>query len=287
MDTSSYDILVPYMKNRAVQVDFSLTRYQRIAHPQPSVESTIEQTWQKAITKTPSLFNASKFRLADCKTSPNDPITFQLGLTDYKTYVGTHCFPSQTLHTNRFARQHMARPIGNVTIINTVDQYTVLLVRCQQGVDFPGALASPGGHPEPSQLSSPPLKEGDPRVLELLASAARDEVLEETFLNDSHVPPASSFTFLGVVERAYDGKSSIAYYTKLFATKSQVEHLYQSHKEHNVESDSLLCIPIQQLRKFPSSSFFKPGSQHETLPIVPELRGAAQLWSDMIDNENS
>src|SRR3989338_3448332 len=79
-----------------VHIDFDPVKY-RMKSTQ-LVEDKIAEIWERKLDLAKKLnkilFNASKFRLHDCKLimnphhHPPEEIKLQLGLTDYKTFIG-------------------------------------------------------------------------------------------------------------------------------------------------------------------------------------------------------
>lgn len=279
-------IAVPYAAGRnTVNVEFSLTAFQRAPHSDADVEASIDETWERRKRDNPTLFNGRKFRLAGMTVSPRN-VLLQIGLTDYKTYIGTHAWDANTpTKTAFFAPRNKARALGNVIILRTTDGAVPFIVRSGQSADAPLALALPGGHPEPDDISSPPLYEKDPRVSMLLPASARAEVLEELFLSDKDVVPASQFIFLGIVDRLPDLKPSLIYYALAHISSDDVRKRYTKGNVLFDESVNLVLDRIECLHRvvvgettIKGAGRFKP---------VPETLGAAALWRQMMKTNSN
>lgn len=270
--TGAYDIVIPYALNRDLRVEFAPSLYNRLPHPHPPTESSIETTWQAVLKSNPALFNALKFRLSHVTTTLQRA-TLHIGLTDYKAYQGTHGAPDVL---QRFGPKHMARPLGNVVIVQTNDDCTILIVRNQKVGEGKGALAFPGGHPEPGALE-PAVVEGEgQRVRDELFEGARREVLEELFLDESHVQTAGDIVCLGVVQRRRDGKASQVFYARVYLKAEEVKERYKQRNVGMEESISLIIMPIGQLEQVAKEG------EVGGVPGVAELTGGAELYVQMM-----
>jgi len=62
--------------------------------PLPSaLEACIDETWTRRVSDNPTLWNGSKFRISSVSDG-NDGVTFHLGITSYKDFIGTNWSPS-------------------------------------------------------------------------------------------------------------------------------------------------------------------------------------------------
>lgn len=271
-----YHILVPYLVDRIVTADFSLSAYQRQPHPDAAIEASIAQTWVQRKLSNNTLFNGRKLRLAEVVASSSEVI-LRMGLTDYKTYLGTHLPPVRLARS--FSPSNMARALGNVIILCTTDSAVPFIVRSRQSADAPLALALPGGHPEPDDIP-PPLQDGDPRITALLPASARAELLEELFLSENDVVPASHFVFLGIVERIPDRKPSMVYYAQALVSADDVRRSYKRGNVLRDESVDLVIDTVHRLQDMTPTLVRLSGvGSHRP---VPETLGAAALWRQMM-----
>ncbi|XP_020691299.1 nudix hydrolase 9 isoform X3 [Dendrobium catenatum] len=141
-----------------VYVDFGIS-YDRIPHPDTKLEESINEIWTLQTEKNQSLYNGKKFRYgghtlhhadgADNKSS----VCLHLGLTDYRTFVGTNLSPLWEnflvpSKDDSICCQHSASPLGNGAIVKTADKRVLVLQRSLNVGEFPGYFVFPGGHSE-------------------------------------------------------------------------------------------------------------------------------------------
>lgn len=278
MDGSGgHELPLAYARDWKLVVDFSPSKYNRVPHADATLEATIDQVWRTVTAANPSLFNGSKFRLHGLCEGPSSRCTLQLGLTDYRTFQGTHASPDPR---SRFGLSCMALPLGNVVIVETLDKFTVLLVRNASVGEGKGACVFPGGHPEPSAII-PVAEEGDgDRVLGELWDGARREVIEELFLTDAQVQTVEEMRFLGVVKRKRDAKASMVFYTQVALTGDALRAVYRERNVEQEETVGIIVKPLEWLREVPSDGLV----DGQFVPM-PETVGAAELWVHMADAE--
>lgn len=82
----------------------------------------------------------------------------RLGLTDYKSYVGSNLgrewkrfFDEGVMNGN--ANDFFANPLGNQCVVVLRDGYHVIVNRSHQVAEGEGKLTCLGGHPEPLVIS--------------------------------------------------------------------------------------------------------------------------------------
>ncbi|KAJ7947723.1 Nudix hydrolase 9 [Quillaja saponaria] len=137
--------------------------YDRIPHPDSCLEKKISEIWEQRVQKNKSLYNGNKFRyggnvLHSGSGSGHEPhVCLQLGLTDYRTFIGTNLNPlwerflvqseDDSIHC-----QHTSNPLGNGAIVETIDRKILVLQRSNNVGEFPGHFVFPGGHPEPQEV---------------------------------------------------------------------------------------------------------------------------------------
>lgn len=169
----------------------------------------------------------------------------------------------------------MARPLGNVVIVQTNDNCTVLIVRNQKVGEGKGAVAFPGGHPEPCALEPPAVEGEGQRVRDELYKGARREVLEELFLEEGHVQASGDMLCLGVVQRKRDDKASQVFYARVYLRAEEVETRYKERNVQMEESVELIIMPIEQLEQVAKEG------EVGGVPGVTELAGGAALYVQM------
>ncbi|XP_030524540.1 nudix hydrolase 9 isoform X2 [Rhodamnia argentea] len=146
-----------------VSADFNVS-YDRIPHPDIDLENSISEIWDQRIQRNASLYNGTKFRYAgyitDKEGSGFDKISWvslHLGLTDYRTFVGTNLNPLWETFLvpskeDTICCQHTSSPLGNGAIVETLDKKILVLRRSNNVGEFPGHFVFPGGHPEPQEI---------------------------------------------------------------------------------------------------------------------------------------
>lgn len=240
-----YDVL--FVGSAAV-VDFDPIRYGRVPHPDAAKEAAaIDGTWAAAVAARPATYNATKFRLAGVLATPTDrnsgsddgatgavaaTVTLQLGLTDYRTYVGTHLGSGDSPMAFWGDPRHLALALGNAAVVVTSDGRVPLLRRSAAVVEGSGHYAVPGGHPEPSALTG---ADGDGRAFpadpaaaaaavsaELTASMAR-EIVEELYLSPDAVPLDCLVLLGGVARGGGCGRPQLCYRAALKLSSGAVE----------------------------------------------------------------
>ncbi|KAL2596935.1 hypothetical protein AAZX31_11G141100 [Glycine max] len=100
-DTSSFTLLVSCTSGLSLsQVSVACSEaYDRIPHSEVSLENTISEIWEQRSQKNNSFFNGKKFRYGGYVLESGDGsvcephLCLHLGLTDYRTFVGTNLSP--------------------------------------------------------------------------------------------------------------------------------------------------------------------------------------------------
>lgn len=271
MDGSGgHHLALPYHPTRRLHVLFSRANDRQ---PHPEHDPPLDQIWDRLTQSNPTLFNARKFRLHALSHAPTYS-NLHLGLTDYKTFQATHMPPHPVA---RLGRQHMALPLGNVIVVATRDESTLLLVRNRAVGEGKGALVFPGGHPEPDAMHPPPREGENARVLDELFQGARREVLEELFLDDQHLSSVQEMRVLGIVERKGDAKPSMVFFARTALTAGEVCATYQRGNVRQEETNAIIAKPLGFLRELAA------GARLHGADPMPETVGAAQLWAQMRD----
>ncbi|XP_024388563.1 nudix hydrolase 9 [Physcomitrium patens] len=246
-----------------LEVEFS-PAYDRQPHPDSALENSIEKMWEERLAVQPSFFNGSKFRYGGYEILTGSEemawatsARLHLGLTDYKTFVGTNLCP----HWEHFlapdvedaARcRHTASPLGNGAIVKTADHKIVVLQRGSNVGEFPNTLVFPGGHSEPVEIGIKghvdSNSDTEKRALE--AKVAREmfegitrEVVEETGIPASFL---SEPLFIGISRRVLNVRPTAFYFIKCALSSSQVQAYYLRAAD-GFESSHLLLVPQDEL----------------------------------------
>lgn len=262
---SSYILLLKCpsgLSPHQVSVDFNPS-YDRTPHPDPTLEDSISQTWNRRIQETPSLFNATKFRyggyaLHDVNgSSDKTNVCLHLGLTDYRTFIGTNLsnewekfivpFEDDSLRC-----QHTSSPLGNGAVVETADKKIIVLQRSNNVGEFPGYFVFPGGHPEPQEIGI--LAHGCDQGLtdsedinrktskEMFDSITR-EVVEEIGVS---APCLSDPIFIGISRRELNVRPTAFFFLKCSLESMEVEQLY-SKAQDGYESVQIYTVSREEL----------------------------------------
>uniref|UniRef100_A0A1D1XH06 Nudix hydrolase 9 n=1 Tax=Anthurium amnicola TaxID=1678845 RepID=A0A1D1XH06_9ARAE len=256
---SAYKLLLSCpsgLSRSQVLVDFSAS-YDRIPHPAASLEKSIAEIWSQRIQENPSLYNGQKFRYGGCTLKSGDDsrqnsVSLKLGLTDYRTFVGTNLNP---LWENFLASSeddtvrcwHMASPLGNGAIVETSDKRILVLQRSFNVGEFPGYFVFPGGHSEPKEIgiSGHPTDEIltdsevlNEKVAEEMFDGISREVVEEIGV------PAPSLTdpiFIGISRRELNVRPTAFFFLQCNLESKEVQQLY-SNAQDGYESTQLYAM---------------------------------------------
>lgn len=151
--------------------------YNRRMHPGDPDDRRTEEAWEVRKAANPRLFNGSKFRFGgivssgagDADAAPFSlagkptprvlagDITVRLGLTDYKSYLGTNTAPhaAELVAAGRELGDeaaYLAHPMGVGAMVTTADGHALFIRRSSNVAEAPGMVDVPGGHPEPSAI---------------------------------------------------------------------------------------------------------------------------------------
>eukprot|EP00252_Welwitschia_mirabilis_P015501 TRINITY_DN3408_c0_g1_i1.p1 TRINITY_DN3408_c0_g1~~TRINITY_DN3408_c0_g1_i1.p1 ORF type:complete len:300 (-),score=64.89 TRINITY_DN3408_c0_g1_i1:432-1331(-) len=244
-------------------VDFSPS-YDRKPHPDIQLEQAIEEVWKQRISTNPSLYNGKKFRYGGCRSLLCDGKSLQmppnclcLGLTDYRTFIGTNLAPSWEnflVPVEDDAEQcaHVSSPLGNGAVVETKDNYIVVLERSHNVGEFPGHLVFPGGHSEPKELGiSSHAYGGEETDVESLNSRISEEMFDgilREVVEEIGVPEIalSDPIFIGVSRRALNVRPTAFFFIKCSLDSAEVYDFY-AKAEDGFESTNLHMVPKSEL----------------------------------------
>ena len=86
--------------------------------PLPSaLEACIDETWTRRVSDNPTLWNGSKFRISSVSDG-NDGVTFHLGITSYKDFIGTNWSPSAAELRQLGSRDRSDTQVSTLLIIS-------------------------------------------------------------------------------------------------------------------------------------------------------------------------
>ncbi|XP_009598251.1 nudix hydrolase 9 isoform X1 [Nicotiana tomentosiformis] len=254
--------------------------YDRIPHPDSSLEQSISEIWDARVQQSSSLYNGTKFRYGGCNFNVgNDPkqqphVSLQLGLTDYRTFVGTNLSPiwerylvqSEELHITLHRAetsndciqcQHTSSPLGNGALVETSDKKILVLQRSNKVGEFPGYFVFPGGHPEPQEvgiISHDGFKELNQcrpinsKVSQEMFDSIVREVVEEI---GAPADSLSSPIFIGISRRVLNVRPTAFFFIKCNLQSDEIQQLYSS-AEDGFESTQLYAVSMSDLENMAS-----------------------------------
>lgn len=267
-----YDLLLACpsgLTRSQLQIDFG-SSYDRVPHPDLDLEGAIEKIWEERKQANPSLFTASKFRYGGHKIlraeeKESHHVCLCLGLTDYKTFVGTNLCSKWEAFLNYSEDdvercKYTASPLGNGAVVETRDNCILVLKRSEHVGEFPGHFVFPGGHSEPWEIgicghtnsSMDNVAELNTKIAEEMFNGITKEVVEET-----GVPPSSLSDplFIGISRRVLNVRPTAFFFMRCSLSSLEVFQFYK-HAQHGFESTQLLSSTKDNL---PSAARNMPG----------------------------
>ncbi|KAK7312513.1 hypothetical protein VNO77_36422 [Canavalia gladiata] len=240
--------------------------YDRIPHADVSLEKSISEIWEQRSLKNNSLFNGTKFRYGGYVLHARDGLDHEphlclhLGLTDYRTFVGTNLSPLWEKYLvssedDSVLCQHTSSPLGNGAVVETVDNKILVLQRSNNVGEFPGHFVFPGGHPEPQEIGIT-----SHQYVNELTESINSKVSQEMF--DSIVRevveeigvPASSLSipaFIGISRRDLNVRPTAFFFIKCSLDSKEVQQFY-SNAQDGYESTQLYAVPMTELENMTS-----------------------------------
>ncbi|XP_060614406.2 uridine diphosphate glucose pyrophosphatase NUDT22 isoform X1 [Anolis sagrei] len=243
----------------------------------------IEATWAERCKQNPWLFDGDKFRLHSVKLD-GAVLTFLLGLTCYKDFVGTNLgdgaarLQQQGWEDFGDRQAYLAQPLGVGAMLHTADDKFVFLKRSLLVGEAPGKVDIPGGHPEPQVVRGSTALEGpichqdlqgDLVVQELFSSVLR-EIQDEVNLPSATL---SSPVLLGIARNETSaGRCSVEFYVRCSLTSEEVRHYYAIGGPEAQESTSVIFVNREDvLTMEQNGELWKE--------LCPSAKGAVRLYS--------
>uniref|UniRef100_A0A8D2JIB6 Nudix hydrolase 22 n=1 Tax=Varanus komodoensis TaxID=61221 RepID=A0A8D2JIB6_VARKO len=237
----------------------------------PSDNFEIETTWAARREQNPWLFDAPKFRLHSIMLE-GTILSFQLGLTCYKDFVGTNLaeraghLQEQGFKDFGNSQAYLAEPLGVGAMVHTTDDQFVFLRRSLCVGEAPGKIDVPGGHPEP--LVRPLQHEDFPRksvVQELFSSVLRE--IEDELCGLLSV--LSRPLLLGIARNQTSaGRCSAEFYVRCSLTSEQIRIYYVVGGAEAHESTGILFV----------SRKVRAGNDELWHELSPSAKGAITLY---------
>lgn len=249
--------------------------FDRIPHPDINLENSIAEIWERRTGENPSLFNGKKFRYGGHNLkkggvlNQEEHVVLHLGLTDYRTFVGTNLNPSWdkfliSSEDDIKQCQHTSSPLGNGAVVETSDRRILVLQRSNKVGEFPGHFVFPGGHPEPqevgivSHLYDKDFKASEDihkKVSQEMFDSIIREVVEEIGVSAASL---SDPVFIGISRRELNVRPTAFFFIKCCLHSKEIQHLYSS-AEDGYESTELYTVSRDDLEKMTSKM---PGCHH-------------------------
>ncbi|KAJ8636953.1 hypothetical protein MRB53_011220 [Persea americana] len=260
IDPTSYKLLLACPSGYSpeqVLVDFSAS-FDRVPHPDNDLEDSISEIWNRRIQENPSLYNGKKFRYGGYSMHdvgvPNQEsnVCLHLGLTDYRTFVGTNLNPLWEKflvpsEDDSIRCQHTASPLGNAAVVETADKKILVLQRSYNVGEFPGHFVFPGGHSEPEEigLSAHHHKEDltdsgniNNKVSQEMFDGIIREVVEEIGVPS---PSLTDPVFIGISRRELNVRPTAFFFLKCNLKSQEIQQLY-SKAQDGYESTQLYTV---------------------------------------------
>ncbi|XVF05582.1 hypothetical protein REPUB_Repub05bG0185100 [Reevesia pubescens] len=242
--------------------------YDRIPHSDINLENSISEIWDQRVQKNASLFNGKKFRYGGYSQRSGDGLNqesyvcLHLGLTDYRTFVGTNLSPLWekflvASEDDSTRCQHTSSPLGNGAIVETSDNKIVVLQRSNNVGEFPGHFVFPGGHPEPQEVGvetheySKDSKDSQ-LVNEKVSKEMFDSIIREV-VEEIGVPTTSLSDplFIGISRRVLNVRPAIFFFIKCGLESKEIQKLY-SNAQDGYESTQLYTVSMIELESMAS-----------------------------------
>ncbi|KAL3518268.1 hypothetical protein ACH5RR_020857 [Cinchona calisaya] len=270
-----------------VSVDFG-EAYDRIPHPDVNLENSISEIWDQRVEKNASLFNGLKFRYGGhylydkCGSDQEPQVCLRLGLTDYRTFVGTNLNPLWErflLPSEDDCRQcqHTSSPLGNGAVIETSDKRILVLQRSNNVGEFPGHYVFPGGHPEPEEIGILSHDARDAISHEMMRKKLTQEMFDSIIrevVEEIGVPgDAISYpVFIGISRRVFNVRPTAFFFMTCSLESMEVQQLYRSAVD-GYESTQLYAVSMDDLDKM---AIKMPGCHHGGYALFKLMRDAAE-----------
>ncbi|GMG98221.1 hypothetical protein Nepgr_000061 [Nepenthes gracilis] len=216
--------------------------YDRIPHPDIKLESSIAEVWDRKLQQNTSLFNGKKFRYAGhilrsetVGSKQESHVFLHLGLTDYRTFVGTNLSPLWEnflvpSEDDSIQCQHTSSPLGNGAVVETSTKRILVLKRSNNVGEFPGYFVFPGGHPEPQEVGityhdkdSVDSHLLNRKVAQEMFNSIIREVVEEIGLPEKSLCDP---VFIGVSQRKLNVRPTAFFFIKCTLQSKEIQELY-------------------------------------------------------------
>lgn len=240
--------------------------YDRIPHPDTNLENSISEVWDSRVQNNKSLFNGQKFRYGgyimrgEGGSSEESHVCLHLGLTDYRTFVGTNLNPLWekflvASEDDPIQCQHTGSPLGNGAVVETSDKKILLLQRSNNVGEFPGHFVFPGGHPEPQDAGITSHLCGSTEsefINQKVSQEMFDSIIREV-VEEIGVPAESLCNplFIGISRRRLNVRPAAFFFIKCSLQSNEIQQLYSTAQD-GYESTKLYTVSTVDLENMAS-----------------------------------
>ncbi|ESR37972.1 hypothetical protein CICLE_v10028948mg [Citrus x clementina] len=240
--------------------------YDRVPPPDTNLENSISEIWDSRVQNNKSLFNGQKFRYGghimqgEGGSSVESHVCLHLGLTDYRTFVGTNLNPLWEKflvlsEDDVIQCQHTASPLGNGAVVETSDKKILLLQRSNNVGEFPGHFVFPGGHPEPQDagITSHPCGSTDSEFINQKVSQEMFDSITREVVEEIGVPAESLCNplFIGISRRRLNVRPAAFFFIKCSLQSNEIQQLYSTAQD-GYESTQLFAVSMIELENMAS-----------------------------------
>ncbi|XP_076442657.1 uridine diphosphate glucose pyrophosphatase NUDT22-like [Babylonia areolata] len=251
----------------------------------PEDEASISKVWASRLQENPRLFNGTKFRVHSASREGAGTVTLNLGLTDYRQYLGTNWAPwvgqlqarGQQELSNPQA--YLSDPLGVGAFVVTSDDCVIFLKRSLHCAEAPAMWDIPGGHAEPQELvGRASLEQIDIHQMEPSAVAQEifhsilREVRDEVNIPEEHLSEA---LLMGIAKNTTSaGRPSLEFLVRCSLSKEQVLHSYRQGSQSEAdESTSIMLLPVSTVVSLQTSD---PALWSQ---VAPSAKGCIFLYN--------
>ncbi|XP_059626678.1 nudix hydrolase 9 isoform X2 [Cornus florida] len=189
-------------------------------------------------------------------------VCLHLGLTDYRTFMGTNLNPlwEEFLVSSAddcIRCEHTSSPLGNAAVVETSDKKIVVLQRSNNVGEFPGHFVFPGGHPEPEEVGIVThLYDKDLQNSELVNRKVSQEMFHSIVrevVEEIGVPAVSLCkpVFIGISRRVLNVRPAVFFFIKCSLQSKEIQQLYSSAQD-GYESTQLFTVSMNDLENMTS-----------------------------------
>lgn len=221
-------------------------------------EKDVQVTWNVRKEKNSSLFNGTKFRLGSLQEFEDDELSLNLGVTCYKDFQGTNLsqnallLQSQGLCDFDDSQAYMSDAVGVGALVQTLDNYMVILLRSEKCGEDTGLWDRPGGHPEPKKIVGK-VKMKDIDVDKMPSDAVVREIyhsITEEVVEEVNIPQTKldEPRILGITRNNLTGgKPNIEFLIRCYLTSKEVELTYKKGDQKEAfESERIKLLPLEE-----------------------------------------